>query len=309
MTLDKPGPTLVILAAGAGSRFGGLKQLERLGPDNRVLFEYSAHDAIGAGFDKIVLVIQSAFVEQFSKVVNDLSDRIRIEYAFQDQFQPPGLDSPERTKPWGTGHALLAAQHLITEPFVLCNADDYYGASAFATAAEFLDSQARDSTCYGMLGYSLLSTLPDTGSVSRGLCEIAENGRLLSIVEHRTITAEDGAIISEGKIGEKVTLGEFQVVSMNFWLMTPSIFPFLSNEIEMFARQYSQDETAEFLLPDIIGGLLKNGDVTVDCLPHSDSWFGLTHSMDRETAVSKIENMHDDKVYPTPLWRKADRDL
>jgi UTP-glucose-1-phosphate uridylyltransferase len=286
-----------------------LKQLEPLGPDSNVLFEYSAYDAISAGFDKIVFVIQSTSADQFSTVVNDLSGRIRIEFAFQDQFQALGLDWPKRMKPWGTGHALLAAQHLITEPFVLCNADDYYGASAFATAAEFLNSQTRDSTRYGMLGYSLLSTLPGTGSVSRGLCEIAEDGRLSSVVEHRAIIVEDGAIVSENKSGEKIALDESQVVSMNFWLMTPSIFSFLSNEIEKFAKHYLQDTTAEILLPDIIGGLLKNGDVTVDCLPHSERWFGLTHSMDRKKAVSEIKNLHDDEIYPTPLWREADSDL
>lgn len=309
MTLDKSGPTLVVLAAGQGSRFGGLKQLEPLGPSGNVLFEYSAYDAIAAGFSKIVLVIQSTFADQFATVVDDLSQRIRIEYAFQDHFQPLGLKWPNRLKPWGTGHALLSAQHLITDPFVLCNADDYYGASAFSTAAGFLDSHARDSNGYGMLGYSLRSTLSGNGSVSRGLCSIAEDGRLLSVAEHRAISVGDGECVSEDKDGNKVTLDDSHIVSMNFWLMTPSVFPFLNNEIEKFAGKYLQDESAEFLLPDVIGSLLKHGDVTVDCLPHSDSWFGLTHNMDRDKAISEIKSMHDEKAYPTPLWCEVASDL
>jgi dTDP-glucose pyrophosphorylase len=309
VTSDNPGLTLVVLAAGRGSRFGGLKQFEPLGPDGNVLFEYSAYDAIAAGFSKIVLVVQNTFVDELSTVVSDLSDRVAVEYAFQDQYRPEGEKWPVRKKPWGTAHALLAARHLVKEPFVLCNADDYYGASAFAKAAEFLTSQAPDSTHYGMLGYSLHSTLSGNGSVSRGVCEITNRDRLTSLVEHTKIILRDDAFISEDAKGIETPLDESQIVSMNFWLMTPSIWSFLDTEVEKFANRYLQDVAAEFRLPDVIGTFIKQGDVTVDCLPHNEHWFGLTHSEDRERAVAEINSMHDDGIYPTPLWREVDSNL
>ena len=309
MTSDNPGLTLVVLAAGRGSRFGGLKQFEPLGPDGSVLFEYSAYDAIAAGFSKIVLVVQNTFVDELSTVVSDLSDRVAVEYAFQDQYRPEGEKWPARKKPWGTAHALLAARHLVTGPFVLCNADDYYGASAFATAADFLTSQAPDSTHYGMLGYSLNSTLSGNGSVSRGVCEITDHGRLISLVEHTKITVRNGAFISEDANGIETPLSESQIVSMNFWLMTPSIWRFLDTEIEKFANRYLQDASAEFRLPDVIDALMQQGDIAVDCLPHNECWFGLTHSDDRERAVAEINSMHDNGIYPTPLWREGDSNL
>lgn len=305
----KDGPTLVILAAGMGSRFGGLKQLEPLSAAGNILIEYSVFDAVRAGFKKVVFIVQEAFVDEFAKLVEELAKHITVEYAFQDQYQPPGITLPDRKKPWGTGHALLSAEHLIAEPMAVINADDFYGTSAYATAAAFLGERTADSTHYGMLGYSLRSVLSAHGSVSRGLCQLADNGQLSSVLEHIKVYESDSDIISEDESGEKTVLSESQLASMNFWLLTPSIFPFLDAEIRDFAEQHGEDPTAEFLLPDIIGNLLRSGGVTVDCLPHSDTWFGMTHREDRENAVSVIAKMHDDGIYPTPLWSEEETDL
>lgn len=306
MTESSNGPTLVVLAAGMGSRFGGLKQLEPLGPDGNVLIEYTAYDAIRAGFGKIVFIIQDSFADEFSSLVEDLSKLVTVDYAYQDQYQPPGIDLPERDKPWGTGHALLAAQHCIGEPFALCNADDYYGVRALAKAVEFLGSLSPESNRHGMLGYVLRCTLSGHGSVSRGLCQLSAEGQLASIVENKNIYKADGAIVSENPDGGKDVLDESQIVSMNFWMMTPSIFQLLDTEMGKFAAAHSESSSAEFLLPDIVGELLKSGEVSVDCLAHEETWFGLTHSEDLDKAAAVVRQMHEDGIYPTPLWPKGD---
>jgi NDP-sugar pyrophosphorylase family protein len=295
--------TLVVLAAGLGRRFGGPKQLKPLGPGDNVLLEYTAYDAIRAGFRNIVFIIQSPFADDFTSLVTPLPNDVSVQFAFQDQAWPNGISQPERTKPWGTGHALLAAKHLVHGPFVLCNADDYYGASAFEKAAEFFYGQDPESMHYGMLGYRLDATLSGHGSVSRALCAISNRNYLTSISEHSRITRRDGIILSEIEQGEEIELHEADRVSMNFWMLTPSIFQFLEIEVREFIERHSHDPSAECRLPDIVQNLIQQGEITVECLPHDDVWFGLTHSSDYEKAVSAIQAMHDDGTYPTPLWK------
>jgi len=295
--------TLVILAAGLGSRFGGPKQLKPLGPGDNVLLEYTAYDAIRAGFRNIVFIIQSPFADDFTSLVTPLPNDVSVQFAFQDQNWPEGVSQPERAKPWGTGHALLAAQHLVHGPFVLCNADDYYGASAFEKAAEFFDGKDPESLHYGMLGYRLDATLSGHGSVSRALCAVSNRGYLTSVSEHPKISRKDGVILSEIRQGEEVELHETDRVSMNFWMLTHSIFRFLDIGFREFVAQYRHDPSAECLLPDIVQSLIQQGEVTVECLPHDDAWFGLTHSSDYGKAASAVQAMHDDCTYPTPLWK------
>lgn len=299
---DRNGLTLVVLAAGMGSRFGGLKQLEPLGESGNILIEYSVFDAIRAGFDKVVFIVRRSFIGEFEKLVANLARHVSVEYAFQDEYDPPGIALPERDKPWGTGHAMLAAEHLLDEPMAVINADDYYGQSAYVTAAQFLRQQANDSRHYGMLGYVLRSVLSAHGTVSRGICQLDDDGRLASIVEHTNVRDEGGTIAAIDGKGAATTLSESQLASMNFWLFTPSFFPFLHEEMRLFAEQFAQDEKAEFLLPDIVGRLLQRGEVTADCLPHDDIWFGMTHREDRESAVDTIGKLHADGTYPLPLW-------
>ncbi len=296
------GLTLVVLAAGMGSRFGGLKQLEPLSEGGNILIEYSVFDAIRAGFDKVVFIVRRSFIDDFEKLVANLARHVAVEYAFQDEYDPPDIDLPERDKPWGTGHALLAAEHLLKEPMAVINADDYYGRSAYATAAKFLKGQANDSRNFGMLGYVLRSVLSPHGTVSRGICQLADDGKLSSIAEHTKVAEEGGTISALDGDGQATTLSETQLASMNFWLFTPSFFPMLQREMREFAEQYRNDEKAEFLLPDIVGRLLQSGEVTCDCLAHDDTWFGMTHREDRESAVEIITQMHADGIYPSPLW-------
>ena len=296
------GLTLVVLAAGMGSRFGGLKHLEPLSEGGNILIEYSVFDAIRADFDKVVFIVRRSFIDEFEKLVANLAQHVTVEYAFQDEYEPPGVDLPEREKPWGTGHALLAAEHLITGPMAVINADDYYGQSSYATAAEFLKSQANDSTHYGMLGYVLRSVLSPHGTVSRGICQLADSGQLSSIVEHTNVYDDGGTIRANDGEGKETTLSESQLAAMNFFLFTPSFFPFLHTEMQEFAAQHSGDPKAEFLLPDILGRLLQRGDATCACLPHDDTWFGMTHREDRDAAVSVVTQLHADGVYPASLW-------
>jgi hypothetical protein len=188
----------------------------------------------------------------------------------------------------------------------MCNADDYYGASAFERAAEFFDRQDSESAHYGLLGYRLDATLSGHGSVSRAVCAVSDTGQLRSVSEHSKIKRNDGVICSEIRLGEEVELHAAERVSMNFWMLTPSIFRFLETEVRDFIEQHRHDPSAECRLPDIIQSLMQQGEVTVQCLPHDDAWFGLTHSSDYETAVSTIRAMHDDGTYPTPLWQDDD---
>jgi len=204
MQKDK-GMTLVVLAAGMGSRFGGLKQLEPLSEDGNILIEYLVYDAIQAGFDKVVFIVRRTFVDEFKKLVAGLAQHVTVEYAFQDEYEPPGVTLPEREKPWGTGHALLAAEHLIDQPMAVINADDYYGQSAYSTAAEFLDRQSVESKHYAMLGYVLRSVLSDHGTVSRGICQLADNGMLASIVEHHNVFDDSGTVRADDGDGQQYT--------------------------------------------------------------------------------------------------------
>jgi NDP-sugar pyrophosphorylase family protein len=303
VTPDKTGPTLVVLAAGLGSRFGGLKQLKPLGPGGNVLLEYTVFDAIRASFRNIIFIIQTPFAEDFTSLVSSLPSDVSVEFAFQDQIWPASDTQHKRTKPWGTGHALLAAQDLVHGPFVMCNADDYYGTSAFERAAEFLDGHDPESVHYGLLGYRLDATLSGHGNVSRALCTISDKGCLTSVAEHPKIKRKDGTIVSEVSAGEELELNEDDRVSMNFWMLTQSVFRFLDIEVKEFIERYRQIPGAECRLPDIIDCLTQRGDVTVECVPHDDEWFGLTRAADYENAVSTIQALHDGGTYPTPLWK------
>ncbi|MGI9261917.1 MAG: nucleotidyltransferase family protein [Woeseiaceae bacterium] len=299
------GITLVVLAAGSGSRFGGLKQLAPLGPAGNVLLEYSIYDAMRAGFSKIVLVIRRSCVDQFTKALINLPKQLEIRFVFQEQLTgAPG----ERSKPWGTAHALLAARRHVTEPFVLCNADDYYGTSAFRRAADYLLSEPFNPDRYGMLAYTLCKTLPKQGEVSRGLCHLTDAGQLDSIVEHLRISVSGDDIISADEHGNASMLHESDIASMNFWMFAPSVFPRLQASFESFARRSGQDPCAEFQLPTFISDLLHRGEIAVDCVPHDEAWFGLTYREDHDRAAKTIQQLHDAGLYPAPLWQSVPGD-
>ena len=289
-------PALVVLAAGMASRYGSPKQLDGVGPNGEVIIDYSVFDAVRAGFGKVVFVIKEQSAESFDAAFQRLRQNIEVEYAFQDRLPPP------RDKPWGTGHALLSVAGKVTEPFAMINADDYYGRSAFVSAAAFLRDTDAASYDYGMLGYALRDTLSPHGSVSRGLCNVGGNNELVSIVEHTKVVVDDGDIASIGDDGSSVTLTGNEPVSMNFWLLTPSIFDHLKGGLQDFLAENGDSPSAEFVLPNFIGEMIDEGIATVSVLNHSDTWIGLTYQEDKERAASTIAALHENNVYPRPLW-------
>ena len=293
------GPALVVLAAGMASRYGSPKQLDSIGPHGEGIIDYSVFDAARAGFGKVVFVINEQSADSFDAAFMRLRQQVEIEYAFQDRLPPP------REKPWGTGHALLSAADHVKEPFAMINADDYYGVSAFASAVKFLQERNAASFEYGMLGYDLRDTLSPHGSVSRGLCNVGHNSELRSITEHSKIVFEKGRPRSLGGEDDGRALTGDEPTSMNFWMLTPTIFRHLRDGLRTFLASNRDSATAEFVLPEFIGELIKRQIVTISVLPHSDMWIGLTYQEDKARASQAIEHLHADGTYPSPLWPQA----
>jgi NDP-sugar pyrophosphorylase family protein len=283
---------LVILAAGMGSRFGGLKQVQPVGPAGELIIEYSAFDALRAGFDRLVLVIRKDIEADFRATIGRrLESRMEVEYVFQE--------TEGRTKPWGTGHAVLAARDAVARPFAVINADDFYGASGYAAlAAHFAASHD-----YALVGYPLRQTLSEHGTVSRGVCATDETGRLKSIAEiTRIAKTAHGAKYTEAD-GLVHLLSGDEIVSMNFWGFTPAVFPQLEKLFEAFLAKHAGDPKAEFYLPTAISTLNERGEAGVSLLKSSDAWFGLTYREDIAVARATIAALIAQGKYPSPLWR------
>lgn len=296
-------PTLLILAAGMGSRYGGLKQLDTLGPSGETIMDYSVYDAIRAGFGKVVFVIRKSFEKEFREVfVSKLEGKIEVELVFQELDNlPEGIEyNKDRVKPWGTGHAILVAKDAVMEPCAVINADDFYGAEAYETMARFLTAEASEST-YSMCGYLLGKTLSDFGSVSRGVCQMDDKGFLVTVNERTSITKENGNITyTEGD--EKFPLSEKDVVSMNFWGFHPSIFEHLNEKFTAFARANADNPKAEFYIPFVVDDLMKEGKVSSKVLQSEASWFGVTYQEDRPATVEKLNKLVAEGKYPSKLW-------
>lgn len=296
-------PTLVVLAAGMGSRYGGLKQLDKLGPSGETIMDYSVYDAIRAGFGKVVFVIRKSFEQDFREIfVSKLEGKIEVELVFQELNNiPEGITFPEeRTKPWGTGHAILVAKDAVKEPFVVINADDFYGAEAYQETADFLNSKASEAE-YAMCGYQLGKTLSDFGSVSRGVCQTDADGYLETVVERTSITKENG-IVTYTQDDEKHQLSENDIVSMNFWGFHPSIFMHLEEKFTEFIKANSDDIKSEFYIPFVVDDLMKEGKVKTNVLKSESTWFGVTYQEDRPATVDKIKALVDSGKYPEKLW-------
>lgn len=299
-------PTLLILAAGMGSRYGGLKQLDAMGPSGEVVLDYSVFDAIRAGFGKVVFVIRRDFEEQFrSQIGARFGDRIQVDYAFQDiNDLPTGFTVPEgRTKPWGTAHAVLAAEKVVHEPFLMINADDFYGRDAFAKMAANLTTARPDDGIdhYSMVGYYLKNTLSDHGSVARGVCTRDANGMLASITEMTKIfKTASGAENRETDPAQPLT-GE-EVVSMNFFGFTPSLFGHLRAAFTEFLKVSGGDAKAECYAPKVVDDLIKAGRADVKVLESNDSWFGVTYPEDKADVVASIRALVAAGAYPQNLW-------
>jgi dTDP-glucose pyrophosphorylase len=299
-------PTLLILAAGMGSRYGGLKQLAAMGPSGEVVLDYSVFDAIRAGFGKVVFVIRRDFEEQFrTQIGSKFGDRITVEYAFQDMNDlPAGYSVPEgRSKPWGTAHALLSAQGVVHEPFLMINADDFYGRDAFQKMAQDLCTpRPQDGKShYSMVGYFLRNTLSDHGSVARGVCTRDSNGMLSSVTEMTKIfKTTDGA--ENRETAPALPLTGAEVVSMNFFGFTTDIFEHLKLAFTEFLKENGTDMKAECYAPKVVNDLIQRGQADVRVLESNDSWFGVTYPEDRDDVVASIQSLVASGAYPQSLW-------
>lgn len=296
--------TLLLMAAGKGSRYGKLKQFDGLGPKSEFLMEFSIYDAIAAGFDQIVVITQKDQIHFLQEHLGDrLPKNIKLDILSQDlKDLPHGAEfEGERSKPWGTAHAVWTARQYIHSPFVVLNADDYYGSKAFKDAAHFIDNHKYNFP-FAMVGYTLKETLSKNGSVSRGICSI-ENGNLISVQERLKIVSQNETI-TDLDSGEHFTGQE--TVSMNFWVCHPSIF----SEIEEYFFSFLQDKelikNSEVYLPLLVQHLIGQQKITVKVLPSGGKWFGVTYAEDRESAVGHLAEMTDEGIYPSPLWDKKE---
>ncbi len=299
-------PTLLILAAGIGSRYGGLKQLDRIGPSGETIVDYSIYDALQAGFGKVVFIIKEAIEKDFREAfVDKLSGRVPIECVMQEIWKvPPGTEVPaERQKPWGTGHAILMADGVIDGPFAVINSDDFYGRGAYEAVAQYYAGWTEERTNdYCMVGYHVANTLSEFGAVSRGVCSTDVNGFLLDVVERTHIERTGtGVVFREGE--KEFPLADSAVVSMNFWGFTPSFFGYLKLGFEAFIRQHAQEPKSEYYIPTEVNNLISNNIASVRVLPCREKWFGMTYREDREMVVESIRALIKNGRYPENLWR------
>lgn len=301
--------TLVIMAAGIGSRFGGgIKQLEPVGPNGEIIMDYSIYDAMEAGFDKVVFVIRKDLEADFREVIgNRIEKVVKVEYAFQEKEdikEPWCTRYADRKKPWGTGQAILCCKDVVKEPFLVINADDYYGKEAYVEAYRHLvcEQDGTGKEPISMVGFVLKNTLSDNGGVTRGICHVDENNMLTDIVETKNIVkTEGGAVIrtEDGDVPVDVNLA----VSMNMWGLQPSFFEILEKGFDQFLETHAEDyESAEYLLPTIVGALLKEEKAEVTVLKSHDEWFGVTYKEDKEAVVASVKGLVDAGVYPEKLF-------
>ena len=296
-------PTLLILAAGMGSRYGGLKQIDGIGPNNEPIIEYSIYDAIKAGFGKIVFVIREEFDAAFREIFDAFNDRIEIKYVYQPvNFKVEGLSLVERTKPWGTSHAVLVAKDVIKEPFAVINADDYYGANSFKIMADFLAHECSPSNM-SMLGYILENTLSENGTVNRGVCKVDSKNNLVEVNEREKLTRQGEKV--EYNIGSDEPSGEVDpksYVSMNYWGFHPSIFKDIEEGLHNFMKENSNSPTAEYYIPNIVSDKIKAGEIAFAVIPTNDNWFGVTYKEDKQMAIDTLNKHIENGVYPKNLW-------
>ncbi|MDE5852122.1 MAG: nucleotidyltransferase [Alistipes sp.] len=297
-------PTLFVLAAGMGSRYGGLKQLDGVGPNGETIMDYSIFDAIRAGFGKVVFVIRKDFEQDFrDKILTRYEHHIPVEVVFQSVDALPAgfVCPPDRTKPWGTNHAVMMGKEAIHEPFAVINADDFYGRDGFRVLGEWL-SKADGTGKYCMVGYRIGNTLSESGTVSRGLCQTDANGYLTGVVERTDIARVDGTITFTGDDGKPAHTDDTTPVSMNMWGFTPDYFEYSEEYFCQFLKENIDKPKAEFFIPLVVNELIVNGKATVEVLDTTAKWFGVTYAADRQGVVDKINALIAAGEYPAKLW-------
>ncbi len=300
-------PTLLVLAAGMGSRYGSLKQIDPVGPSGETIIDYSIYDAARAGFGKVVFIIRKSFEQDFKDIfISKLQPFIPVEYVFQELDNvPAGISfSSERTKPWGTAHAILMAKDIIHEPFAVINGDDFYGADAFKTMADFLNSLTVDQqTQYSLVGYQVGNTMSENGTVSRGVCQEDVNQNLVTVTERTNIQYVEGGIAYQEADGISVFLDPETLVSMNFWGFTPEYFKQTESMFIDFVKANSDNLKAEFYIPSAIDKLINSSKANVKVLRSSAKWFGVTYKEDKPVVIGKLAQLIKAGIYPAQLWK------
>ncbi len=308
-------PTLLVLAAGMGSRYGGLKQMDGLGPNGETIIDYSIYDAVEAGFGKVVYIVREYFKQNMIEAVNKKygnvtcpdGEPLKFEFVTQELDKIPSQFTlnPEREKPWGTAHAVLMGEEVINEPFAVINGDDYYGKDSFKILADWLKAHEGKTGEYALVGFELDKTLSESGAVSRGIGTADETGYLTNVVEHHKIErAEDGKIYGESSVtGEKVELADKALCSMNMWGFTPDYFANSKDTFVSFLENHGNELKSEFYIPYAIDCMIKNGTAKTQLLSTTSRWFGVTFQEDRPGVVAKFQEFADQGIYPTPLYK------
>ena len=300
--------TLLIMAAGLGSRYGGNKQIDRIGPGGEILMEYSVYDAVRAGFDKVVFVIRKSMEAQFKEMIGDkIAKKVKVEYAFQEYDSLPGGFTPpaDRVKPYGTVHAVYCAKDVIHEPFAVINGDDYYGKESFRILADWCRAHEGTTGEYCIIGFELDNTLSESGGVSRGICSYDKEGRLTDIAEHLNILKEEDGVVrgDHSGTGVRVELEAKALCSMNMWGFTPDYFAKSEAIFGQFLEENIGELKKEFYIPFAIDCMIKSGENTCEVLSTPSRWFGVTYKEDRPAVVAKFQEFADRGIYPTPLYK------
>jgi len=298
-------PTLVVMAAGVGSRYGGLKQIDPVGPNGEIILDYSVYDAIRAGFGKVVFIIRRDIANDFKAIIGShFTGRIQVEYVYQElSALPSGFSVPaDRKKPWGTGHAVLCCKNAVQEPFGVINADDLYGAQSYKILGDYLSKLNPAGNDYAMVGFKISNTLSDHGHVTRGICEVDDRRMLKTVVERFKIEKTAGGARYQNEKEQWVPLNGGEIASMNMWGFTPTLFTFLEQKLPIFLKDAVNNPKAEFLLPSVVDELIKARKISLKVLDTPAKWLGITYKDDKPEVVRSVGDLVKNKTYPSPLW-------
>ncbi len=300
-------PTLLVLAAGIGSRYGGLKQMDPVGPSGEVVIDYSIYDALRAGFGKLVFVIRKDIEKSFREMLGSRFEKLaQVEYVFQELDKlPPGFVVPaDRQKPWGTGHAILMAKDVINEPFAVINADDFYGADSYGRLSGYLSGLSSTSSSFAMVGFKLSNTLSEFGKVARGVCQTDKEGKLTDVEELTNIVVDQsGGAVNINHDGSRRKLTGVEIVSMNMWGFTPKLFDHLDSKFKSFLATAGSNPKSEYFIPSVVNELIKTGDASVQVLETASAWFGVTYREDKPRVIQSVNELIGKGQYPSKIYK------